>query len=738
MSVTTASTASAPTTAAPAARPLHPIATIAVTLLSVVTAISMSRLFADWDYLPQMVLAVVGAHAISLAIRATPLPSVAAIPLVVIATIWLVALVYHRDTTVALLPTGETIDALRSDLRLVWEQFPKAVAPVPSGGSFAVASGGLLALCAPLADSFAFRAFGRAEAVVPTAIVFIFVSALSTPNHRVLMAALWIATALLVIAVLRSAHRDTSATWAGGQRARSWRSVPAPLAAAAIAGLAAAAIAPSLPGAGKQALIDTRNRLDSDTEVVSPLVDIRSQLVTRSDVLLFTVRSEQAHYWRLIGLSDFDGRTWKPGGEDLQSRAPNSPSGTAVDTQITLRRLGGVLLPVAYRAASWSDSDFDWAPQSQAMVFSGDTLPVGRTIQVTSFVGEPTMEQLATATAASPPSNSFLRLPSGLPDEVINATNEVTGGQPTAYAKARALQDWFRTNFTYDLSVQAGHSNDAIRDFLEIRRGYCEQFAATFAAMARLASLPARVAVGFTTGTLASDGTYEVRGRQAHAWPEVWFDGYGWVAFEPTPGRGQPGSEAVTGVSPNQDDGGANSGQATPTDSTVPPSSVPASAVPSNSATTTTVAATAGGGQESGLGAGWILALLAVAALIAWPVLMPRLIRDRRRRAIGDDPRSRISFAWQRARRALDPLVDAPEGSTPTEFARYSGSSGVDHELVSDLATTVTEAVYADTEVDPHTAQSAEDLGEAIVDATRRQQTLRQRVGAAIDPRQVV
>ncbi|HQV58221.1 MAG TPA: hypothetical protein PKV27_09430, partial [Ilumatobacteraceae bacterium] len=217
----------------PVPRPLHPLATGALTLLSVVTAVGMSRLFADWDYLTQMILAVVGAHLISLAIRATPLPSLVAIPLGLLATIWLVALIYHRDTTAAFLPTGDTIEALRSDLRLVWNQFPKAVAPVPSGGSFAVASGGLLAICAPLADSFAFRAFGRAEAVVPTAIVFIFVSALSAPNHRVLMAALWIATALLVIAVLRSAHRDTSATWAGGVRAPSWRSLPGPLAGAA-------------------------------------------------------------------------------------------------------------------------------------------------------------------------------------------------------------------------------------------------------------------------------------------------------------------------------------------------------------------------------------------------------------------------------------------------------------------------------------------------------------------------
>ena len=116
-----------------------------------------------------------------------------------------------------------------------------------------------------------------------------------------------------------------------------------------------------------------------------------------------------------------------------------------------------------------------------------------------------------------------------------------------------ALQDWFRTEFTYSTDVPDGHGNSAIESFLENRVGYCEQFAGTFAAMARSLGIPARVAVGFTQGEQQDDGTYVVLGRNAHAWPEVWFDGYGWVPFEPTPGRGMPGAEAYTGVPPQQD-----------------------------------------------------------------------------------------------------------------------------------------------------------------------------------------
>src|SRR4029079_15992270 len=92
---------------------------------------------------------------------------------------------------------------------------------------------------------------------------------------------------------------------------------------------------------------------------------------------------------------------------------------------------------------------------------------------------------------------------------------------------ARVLQDWFRTNFTYSLTVQGGHSDDAMLKFLRIKTGYVAQFSATCAAMARAVGLPTRVVVGFTPGVLRSDGLYHVAGRHAHAWDEGWVDGYG-------------------------------------------------------------------------------------------------------------------------------------------------------------------------------------------------------------------
>lgn len=108
-------------------------------------------------------------------------------------------------------------------------------------------------------------------------------------------------------------------------------------------------------------------------------------------------------------------------------------------------------------------------------------------------------------------------------------------------------------SFTYDLNVASGHSIKTIEDFLRVRRGHSEQFAATFAAMARSIGIPARVAVGFTWGEWDDDRQeYVVRGEHAHAWPELYFSGVGWVVFDPTPGRAPARGSEITGRTPAQ------------------------------------------------------------------------------------------------------------------------------------------------------------------------------------------
>jgi hypothetical protein len=82
-------------------------------------------------------------------------------------------------------------------------------------------------------------------------------------------------------------------------------------------------------------------------------------------------------------------------------------------------------------------------------------------------------------------------------------------------------------------------SPDALENFLLGKQGFCEQYASAMAAMVRALGIPARVGVGFTPGTRQPDGDWHVTTSDAHAWPEVWFNGAGWVRFEPTPRSSQ-------------------------------------------------------------------------------------------------------------------------------------------------------------------------------------------------------
>ncbi len=718
----------------------HVPATIALTLLTIVTAVSLCRVFPDWAYLRPMLVVCVGVHAVMCVLRMLRVTAWLALPAGLVAMVTLLSLIYFRDSTRFGLPTGETIEQFRISMRLVWQQFPRAVSPVPSEGSFAIAATTALALCAWLADSFAFRAFGRAEAVVPAGVVFIFTSALGVDRNRVSVAALWIGAAILTIAALRIAHARDDSAWMGKRRQSLWSALPAAVAVALFATTGAAAVAPQLPGAGDKALLDTRNREGDITEVVSPLVDIRSRLVNRGNVELFTVATESPRYLGLSALGEFDGTRWTTLPESLRAAdatlAQPLPNAELLLQQITIKKLGGQLAPAARTATSvaWQGPALSWADEAGALYVDGGLQP-GYRYQVTSANYDPSADELRRATVESAPDPAYYDLPRSLPDEVSDLAQQVTAQAPTAYDQARSLQDWFRTQFEYSTTVQRGHGNDAMLNFLSIRKGYCEQFSGTFAAMARAVGLPARVMVGFTQGRLGADGLYHVAGRHAHAWAEVWFDGYGWVLFDPTPGRGAPGAEQHTGAAAAQEEGngtpGGNTAEA-PTPSFTPasaPRDRPENERPTGPTTPRDPALTnnSGGGSAGG----WILVAI-VLAVLAWVVAMPRVL-NRWSRHRGRDPADRVTSAWAATVRSLG-MAGAPRvsGATPLEYAR---SVDVGRAETVEIARLVTRAVYSPRGVDATAADRSELLRSEVDAACRARMSLTTRLLDHLDPR---
>ncbi len=116
------------------------------------------------------------------------------------------------------------------------------------------------------------------------------------------------------------------------------------------------------------------------------------------------------------------------------------------------------------------------------------------------------------------------------------------GGANTQYQAVIDVEAYFRDPqvFSYDQTPQFQPGRPVLADFmLRAHDGYCQMFSGSMALVLRMHGIPARVAVGFTTGSSTETGgnTYEVTDRNAHSWVEVWFAGYGWLPFDPTPGR---------------------------------------------------------------------------------------------------------------------------------------------------------------------------------------------------------
>jgi transglutaminase-like putative cysteine protease len=719
----------------------HAPATVALTLLTVVTAISMCRVFPDWAYLRPMLVVCVGVHAVMCVLRLLKVTVWLALPTGLVALAVLLGLIYFRSSTRFGLPTGDTIEQFRTSMRLVWRQFPRAVSPVPSEGSFAVAATTALAVCAWLADSFAFRAFGRAEAVVPAGVVFIFTSALGVDRNRVLVAALWVGAAILTIAALRMAHAGDDSAWMGKRRQSLWAALPAAVACALFATTGALAVAPQLPGAGDKALLDTRNRDGDVTEVVSPLVDIRSRLVNRGNVEYFTVATDTPRYLALTALGEFDGSRWTTLAEGTTpvDGALSEPQSNAeiVLQRITIKKLRGPLAPASRTAvsAAWQGRALLWAPESGALYVEGG-LESEYQYQVTAADIDPSASELRAASIDRAPNPVYYEYPRKLPRAVAELAQQITAQATTPYDKVRALQDWFRTQFEYTTTVQRGHSNDAMLDFLSIKKGYCEQFAGTFAAMARSLGIPTRVMVGFTPGILRADGLYHVAGRHSHAWDEVWFDGYGWVLFDPTPGRGAPGAEQHTGAAAAQEEGNGTPGGAAsenvPTPSIVPPTAPrdrPENEGPTGPTTPRDPALTAT--SDDGSSGGWLVAALLL-AIVVWVVAMPRVVR-RWSRHKARDPAERVTSAWAATVRSLM-MAGAPRiaGSTPMEYAR---SVDVGRAETVEIARLVTRAVYSPRGVDTSAAERSELLRGEVDSVCRARMSLASRVLDHFDPR---
>ncbi|WP_170185780.1 transglutaminaseTgpA domain-containing protein [Lapillicoccus jejuensis] len=283
--------------------------------------------------------------------------------------------------------------------------------------------------------------------------------------------------------------------------------------------------------------------------------------------------------------------------------------------------------------------------------------------------------------ASDPQVQASRALDPGSAQVVRETTAQVTKGATSPWESAVKIQDYLRgTAFTYSLQLlpaptraDGRQETDPVVAFLETKQGYCVQFATAMVMMARAAGIPARMAIGFLPGTF-EQGQWTVRAADAHAWPELYFPGAGWLRFEPTPaertGSTPSYAQEPTGgatTAPNRDPEATQSatGTAAPTTNRRP------DVDPTTGAVLTPSVGDRLRGWVTSPAAYVVLAiLLGLLGSLVLPVTARLLHRRRRERA--PDPATRAEAEWQELVSRLGDLgLRPPSGGTPREWARH-------------------------------------------------------------------
>ncbi len=172
---------------------------------------------------------------------------------------------------------------------------------------------------------------------------------------------------------------------------------------------------------------------------------------------------------------------------------------------------------------------FSWSANSP--------VTTGGKYQVRSELADPNVQELEAAGTTYPEwiRDRYLQIPDQLRDQFHVLAERVSAGTTNPYDAAAAITDYLRANLQYSETVPAPpEGQDPVAWVLfDYRKGFCNYYASAEVLLLRSIGIPARMAVGFAQGEL-QNGVYVVRRRDAHAWPEVYFPGYGWLEFEPT------------------------------------------------------------------------------------------------------------------------------------------------------------------------------------------------------------
>ncbi|MBK5092902.1 MAG: DUF3488 domain-containing protein, partial [Actinobacteria bacterium] len=285
-------------------------------------------------------------------------------------------------------------------------------------------------------------------------------------------------------------------------------------------------------------------------------LDLRTRGVP-SDRIVMKVRSAEPEYWRAMAFDRFLGNGWEDtekNYQDIEStklplmvqykdEPPRYAMRDLVQTFFIEQKLPNTIFAAFLPRQVFFPTHY-LKTNSMFAVITPLTLTPGLIYTVISEVSDATPDMLRQAAGPYPRGlkERYLKLPEMSP-EVGDLARRTTAGETNDYDRVAALDDYLRDNFKYDINCpRQGNDENTVEFFLfKQKRGYCEHFSTALAVMCRSIGIPARIAVGYSTGQLNPlTGYYEVSARDAHAWVEVYFPIYGWIPFDPTPGSVEP------------------------------------------------------------------------------------------------------------------------------------------------------------------------------------------------------
>ncbi|HWI31733.1 MAG TPA: DUF3488 and transglutaminase-like domain-containing protein [Microbacterium sp.] len=621
------------------------------------------------------------------------------------AAVWLVLLtvLFGRDSALfGIIPTPETFRSVPPLIEAASREVALGSAPLDAEVPLSFLTIGAVGLLAIIIDHVVLTA--RMPLLAGVGLIAVsLIPAIAVPGEVDVTSFVMLAAGILFL--LRAETRSRESRRENRGTAPSGVSAVAS-GIGAIAVVVAISITPLLPEAATQpgAGFGPRgNTIDPSLALGDDLRQPRD-----AEVLRLHSDSTTTPYLRAVTLSEFTGRVWVP---DAGRTSPLEDGLGEVqvddDIRVTEYRTGIEVidltsrwLPVAFPAVAVDGLEGEWlgVPDNRTVVsdrFSSNQ----QTYEVITHVPRPTLEQIRDAeTGLGVAPGDATSLPPRMPAIVSELALQVTEGAASDYDALVALQRWFRSGeFEYSLDAPVDDAFDgsglqAIERFLQVRSGYCVHFASTFAVMARTLNMPSRVVVGYLPGTSTRDSidgetVFSVSSSQLHAWPEVHFEGIGWIPFEPTSGRGVPTTFAPASVLAPSD--GTDLGPS------LAPGQTPA---PTSSLSTDGAPTIPQGGAGSADQPFNPLPVLAIGFGIIVLLAIPSLLREWRRRVqVSAAHAGDAGAAWRELQNtALDLGVPVPASESPRALgARLVAMHGAPEDAIADLVDGIEYASYA-------------------------------------------